>query len=131
MATTQAYAPASLVDVLDRILDKGIVIDAFVRVSVIGLELITIEARIVVASVETYLRFANAIGMTQMASKPPERQFSIGRGQDGSGLQLGNVLQNVTEGITGQNQDQNQPQALPAANGQGGNGQQGDLATQL
>src|SRR5213596_2958645 len=51
----------SLADVLDLILDKGLVIDAFVRVSVIGIELVTIDARIVIASVDTYLRFAEAV----------------------------------------------------------------------
>src|ERR687887_293573 len=50
-----------LVDVLDVILDKGLVIDAFVRVSLVGIELLTIDARIVIASVDTYLRFAEAV----------------------------------------------------------------------
>jgi len=57
----RAPSPSGLADVLDVILDKGIVIDAFVRVSVIGIELITIDARIVIASVDTYLRFAEAV----------------------------------------------------------------------
>lgn len=52
---------SSLADVIDIILDKGLVIDAFVRVSVLGIELLTIDARIVVASVDTYLRFAEAV----------------------------------------------------------------------
>src|SRR5215208_3866226 len=52
---------ASLADVVDTILDKGLVIDAYVRVSLVGIELITIDARIVVASVDTYLRFAEAV----------------------------------------------------------------------
>jgi len=52
---------SSLVDVVDTILDKGLVIDAYVRVSLIGIELLTIDARIVVASVDTYLRFAEAV----------------------------------------------------------------------
>ena len=52
---------ASLIDVLDRVLDKGIVIDAWVRVSVVGISLITVEARVVVASIETYLRHASAV----------------------------------------------------------------------
>src|SRR3954471_10344983 len=54
--------PSGLADVLEIILDKGIVIDAYVRVSLIGIELITIDARIVIASVDTYLRFAEAVG---------------------------------------------------------------------
>ena len=53
--------PSSLADVLDLILDKGLVIDAYVRVSLVGIELLTIDARIVLASVDTYLRFAEAV----------------------------------------------------------------------
>src|SRR5205823_7776331 len=57
----RAPSPSSLADVVDLILDKGLVIDAYVRVAVIGIELITIDARIVIASVDTYLRFAEAV----------------------------------------------------------------------
>ena len=53
-------APSGLADVVEIILDKGIVIDAYVRVSLVGIELLTIDARIVIASVDTYLRFAEA-----------------------------------------------------------------------
>ncbi len=53
--------PSGLADVLDTILDKGLVIDAYVRVSLVGIELLTIDARVVVASVDTYLRFAEAV----------------------------------------------------------------------
>jgi hypothetical protein len=53
-------APSGLADVIDIILDKGLVIDAYVRVSLVGIELLTIDARIVIASVDTYLRFAEA-----------------------------------------------------------------------
>ncbi len=55
-------SPSGLADVLDLILDKGLVIDLYVRVSLVGIELLTIDARIVVASVDTYLRFAEAVG---------------------------------------------------------------------
>ena len=54
-------APSGLADVIDIILDKGLVIDAYVRVSLIGIEILTIDARIVIASVDTYLRFAEAV----------------------------------------------------------------------
>src|SRR5580765_639570 len=54
-------SPSGLADVLDLILDKGLVIDAYVRLSVIGIEILTIDARIVIASVDTYLRFAEAV----------------------------------------------------------------------
>jgi len=64
MPVEKAIASSSLVEVLDRILDKGIVIDAWIRISAVGIEVLAIEARVVVASVETYLRYAEAIGLT-------------------------------------------------------------------
>jgi len=60
----------SLIDVLDRVLDKGIVIDAWVRISLVGIDLITVEARIVVASIDTYLKYAEAVGITAPVSRP-------------------------------------------------------------
>ena len=60
----------SLIDVLDRVLDKGIVIDAWVRISLVGIDLITVEARIVVASIDTYLKYAEAVGITAPMSRP-------------------------------------------------------------
>jgi gas vesicle structural protein len=60
----------SLIDVLDRILDKGIVIDAWVRISLVGIDLITVEARIVVASIDTYLKYAEAVGITSPVARP-------------------------------------------------------------
>jgi hypothetical protein len=59
--------PSGLADVIDIILDKGLVIDAYVRVSLIGIEILTIDARIVVASVDTYLRFAEAVNRLDIA----------------------------------------------------------------
>ncbi len=70
MAVERSPAGTSLIDVLDRVLDKGIVIDAYVRVSLVGIDLVSVEARIVVASVETYLKYAEAIGITGFASRP-------------------------------------------------------------
>jgi hypothetical protein len=71
-ATPRGYLerprPSGLADVIDIILDKGIVIDAYVRVSLIGIEILTIDARIVIASVDTYLRFAEAVGRLDIAS---------------------------------------------------------------
>lgn len=64
MAVEKSVASSSLAEVVDRILDKGIVIDAYVRVSLVGIELLAVEARIVIASVETYLKYAEAIGLT-------------------------------------------------------------------
>jgi hypothetical protein len=59
---------SSLVEVIDRILDKGVVVDAWVRVSLVGIEILAVEARVVVASVETYLKYAEAIGLTATAA---------------------------------------------------------------
>jgi hypothetical protein len=61
---------SSLAEVVDRILDKGIVIDAWAKVSLVGIELLSIEARVVIASVETYLKYAEAIGLTAAAAVP-------------------------------------------------------------
>ena len=60
-----------MVDVVDRVLDKGIVIDAWARVSLVGIELVAIEARVVVASVETYLKYADSIRYIGPVAKPP------------------------------------------------------------
>ena len=62
-------APSGLADVVEVILDKGIVIDAYVRVSLVGIELLTIDARVVVASVDTYLRFAEATNRLDLYEK--------------------------------------------------------------
>ena len=70
MAMEKAIASSSLVEVVDRILDKGVVIDAWVRFSLVGIELLAIEARVVVASVETYLKYAEAVGLTATAAAP-------------------------------------------------------------
>lgn len=96
---------SSLADVLNIVLDKGIVIDAWARISVIGIEVITIEARVVVASVETYLHYAEAIGLTSLASPPnghevgrqlnqgqPDQQEVAGYLQEhGDGVRMGEL----------------------------------------
>src|SRR5437763_16208199 len=74
--------PSSLAELLDVVLDKGIVIDAWARVSVVGIEILTIEARVVVASVDTYLRYAEAIGLTALAARPPEQQVTGTNGRE-------------------------------------------------
>jgi hypothetical protein len=63
MPVERAPGGTSLIDVLDRVLDKGIIIDAWVRISLVGIDLVTVEARIVVASIDTYLRYADALGL--------------------------------------------------------------------
>ena len=71
MAVERAPGGTSLIDVLDRILDKGIVIDAWVRISLVGIDLITVEARVVVASIATYLQYSAAAEET---SRVPRAQ---------------------------------------------------------
>jgi gas vesicle structural protein len=68
MAVQSSMASSGLAEVLDRILDKGLVLDAWVRVSLLGLEVLTIEARVVLAGVETYLKYAEAVGLTATAA---------------------------------------------------------------
>jgi len=70
MAIERASGGTSLIDVLDRVLDKGIVIDAWVRVSLVGIDLLTVEARIVVASIDTYLKYSEAVGRMPAVSRP-------------------------------------------------------------
>src|SRR5687768_16999483 len=70
MAVERAAGGTSLIDVLDRVLDKGIVIDAWVRVSLVGIDLITVEARVVVASIDTYLKYSEAVGSVVPVAKP-------------------------------------------------------------
>ena len=70
MPVERASGGTSLIDVLDRVLDKGIVIDAWVRVSLVGIDLLTVEARIVVASIDTYIKYSEAVGQVPTISRP-------------------------------------------------------------
>ncbi|MCB2263637.1 MAG: gas vesicle structural protein GvpA [Candidatus Thiosymbion ectosymbiont of Robbea hypermnestra] len=67
---TKSTDSSSLGEVVDRILERGIVIDAWVKVSLVGIELLSIEARVIIASVETYLKYAEAVGLTATAAVP-------------------------------------------------------------
>ncbi|MBI2848792.1 MAG: gas vesicle structural protein GvpA [Chloroflexi bacterium] len=67
MAVEKAIASSSLAEVVDRILDKGVVVDAWVRVSLVGIEILAVEARVVAAGVDTYLKYAEAVGLTAAA----------------------------------------------------------------
>jgi gas vesicle structural protein len=75
--------PSGLADVLDTILDKGMVIDAYVRVSLVGIELLTIDARIVIASVDTYLRFAEAVNRLDISQDKEGLPGLVGNMQEG------------------------------------------------
>ena len=72
MRVERTSGTSNLVDVLDRVLDKGIVIDAWVRVSLVGIDLITVEARVVVASIDTYLKYSEAVGTVAPVAKPAQ-----------------------------------------------------------
>ena len=76
--------PSGLADVIDVILDKGIVIDAYVRVALIGIEILTIDARIVIASVDTYLRFAEAVNRLDLMQSETQALPELGVA-DGAG----------------------------------------------
>jgi hypothetical protein len=76
-------SPTGLADVIDTILDKGLVIDAYVRVSLVGIEVLTIDARIVVASVDTYLRFAEAVNRLDISGDKKDLPGLIGDMEEG------------------------------------------------
>ena len=95
----RAPSPSSLADVLELILDKGLVIDAYVRVSVIGIEVLTIDARIVVASVDTYLRFAEAVNRLDLAqTETPGIEELRGGGKE---KETKGAIEGIKEGIRG------------------------------
>ena len=102
--------PSGLADVIDVILDKGLVIDAFVRVSLIGIEILTIDARIVIASVDTYLRFASAVNRldlgTSEAQGLPELMQDITSGAAKS--KTSGVLDAAKEKIFGDGDDEDE-----------------------
>jgi hypothetical protein len=100
--------PSGLADVIDVILDKGLVIDAYVRVSLIGIELLTIDARIVIASVDTYLRFAEAVNRLDIAHDEtseglPELMESVTSG--GAKSKTKGALEGVKETLFGDDSD--------------------------
>jgi gas vesicle structural protein len=108
--------PSGLADVLEIILDKGIVIDAYVRVSLVGIELLTIDARIVIASVDTYLRFAEAVNRLDLTEADdseglPELMESMTSG--GAKSKTQGALEGVKEKLFGDDDDDD-----------GGNGKQ-------
>jgi gas vesicle structural protein len=82
-ASSSRPSPTGLADVIDTILDKGLVIDAYVRVSLVGIELLTIDARIVVASVDTYLRFAEAVNRLDISQEKESLPDLIGDMEEG------------------------------------------------
>src|SRR5918992_3069957 len=103
-------APSGLADVIDVILDKGLVIDAYVRVSLIGIEILTIDARIVIASVDTYLRFAEAVNRLNLAESDGSQglpELMEGMTEGGAKSKTKGALQGAKEkiGIGGDDDD--------------------------
>ena len=68
MAVQTSMEPSGLAEVMERIMDKGLVLDEWVRVSLLGLDILTAEARAVLTGVETYLKYAEAVGPTAPAA---------------------------------------------------------------
>jgi hypothetical protein len=77
MNIERAGSGSSLCDVLDRVLDKGVVVDAWVRLSIVGIDLITVEARVIISSIDTYIRYAGAVGALPTVA-PPQVEASRG-----------------------------------------------------
>jgi gas vesicle structural protein len=99
-------APSSLADVIDSILDKGLVIDAYVRVSLVGIELLTIDARIVIASVDTYLRFAEATNRLDLYEKGKDLPEMIGDiTESGAQGKTKGLLSGAKEALLGSDED--------------------------
>jgi hypothetical protein len=108
---------SGLYDVLELILDKGLVIDVFVRVSLIGIEILTIDARIVIASVDTYLRFAEAVNRLDLMSTEtqglPELMDGITEG--GASKKTQGVLQGAKEALFGdEDEEEEEKEKEPA-----------------
>jgi hypothetical protein len=96
-------SPSGLADVIDTILDKGLVIDAYVRVSLVGIELLTIDARIVVASVDTYLRFAEAVNRLDISGTEQKGLPDLveGAGEDGAKSKTKGALEAAGDKLRG------------------------------
>ena len=97
-------SPSGLADVLDLILDKGLVIDLYLRVSLVGIELLTVDARIVVASVDTYLRFAeatNRLDLLEQGGGKPLDEFIGNMQESGAAKKVGGAVRGAKKAITG------------------------------
>ena len=112
--------PSGLAEVLDVILDKGIVIDVFVRVALVGIELLTIDARIVIASVDTYLRFAEAVNrldLTQVGSQETLPEMVEDMTESGSGGKTKGMLEGAKEALFGGGDDEDEDDDSSSSSG--------------
>jgi hypothetical protein len=101
---------SGLVDVLDVLLDKGLVVDVFLRVSLVGIELLTVDARIVIASVDTYLRFAEAVNRLDLGQSSDEGlpQLVEDMTSDGAQSKTKGVLEGAKESLFGSSEDEDE-----------------------
>jgi hypothetical protein len=110
--------PSGLADVVEVILDKGLVIDAYVRVSLVGIELLTIDARIVIASVDTYLRFAeatNRLDLLERGGGKPLDEFIGTMQESGAGAKVKGAVQGVKGALTsGGDEEEERSERRPA-----------------
>jgi hypothetical protein len=109
-------APSGLADVIEVILDKGIVIDAYVRVSLVGIELLTIDARIVIASVDTYLRFAEATNRLDLYEKGgKDLTEAVGDlAEGGAAKKTSGVVKGAKRALTGGDEEEEEESRRPA-----------------
>jgi hypothetical protein len=100
-------APSGLADVVETILDKGIVIDAYIRVSLVGIEILTIDARIVIASVDTYLRFAEATNRLDLYEKGGKDLTEVigDIGDTGASSKTSGAIKGVKKALKGSGDD--------------------------
>jgi gas vesicle structural protein len=97
----RAPTPSGLAEVVDLILDKGLVIDAYVRVSLVGIEVLTIDARIVIASVDTYLRFAEAVNRLDLSAQSKDLPEMIeGTMESGAKGKVRGAVEGAKESVT-------------------------------
>ena len=104
---------SSLADVVEIILDKGLVIDIYVRVSLVGIEVLTIDARIVIASVDTYLRFAEATNRLDLAAQGGKdiTELMGGMAESGSEGKTKGAVEGVKEALTSDDDDDSEDEA--------------------
>jgi hypothetical protein len=106
-AYVQRSSGGGLYEIIDVILDKGLVVDVFLRVSLVGIELLTVDARIVIASVDTYLRFAEAVNRLEITSNESEGipQLMEDITEDGASSKTRGVLEGAKESLFGSSGD--------------------------
>jgi hypothetical protein len=120
----QRSSSAGLYEILDLLLDKGLVIDVFLRVSLVGIELLTVDARIVIASVDTYLRFAEAVNRLDLSESGgqglPEIMENIT--EDGAESKTKGVLEGAKEKLFGGDDDEESDSGSSSRSSRSGSG---------